>query len=328
MTLRSPDEPLRGAYCGLDELTAARFAARHIKWQELRRALARQSGTSRAMIRGRGLDFEEVRGYQAGDDIRTIDWRVTARAGAPFTKVFREERERPLLLAVDQRQPMFFGSRYCFKSALAAWLGAALAWAALARGDRVGGLVFGNTDRHDIRPRRSRRTVMAWLQTLHSYNHRLRGDGELTDPASSFQAVLSELERIARPGTSLIIVSDFAGAPTSGPLLQRLHRLARHGELTAIHVSDPLEYELPPPHTYTFSDGRRRLQIDTGNVGLRQRYRQHGQARRDALREALAQAGVPLLEAETAVPPLRTLGQPRGNTGRRAPTGSGGKPSL
>ncbi|HSB97975.1 MAG TPA: DUF58 domain-containing protein, partial [Spongiibacteraceae bacterium] len=140
-------EPLHGAYCDLAELTAARLAADGLGLQSLKRAHSPLFGELRANLRGRGLEFEEVRSYQAGDDVRNIDWRVTARTGRPFTKLFREERERPSLLVIDQRQPMFFGSRTCFKAKLAAYYGALLAWAALQQGDRIGGLIIGNNER-------------------------------------------------------------------------------------------------------------------------------------------------------------------------------------
>ncbi|MDX9875311.1 MAG: DUF58 domain-containing protein [Spongiibacteraceae bacterium] len=302
--------PLRGAYCDLSELTAARFAAQHLQWRQLRRARALQSGMRRSALRGRGLEFEEVRAYQAGDDVRTIDWRVTARSGRAFTKLFREERERPLLLAVDQRQPMYFGSRYCLKAKLAAWLGAVLAWRGIDEGDRVGGLVFGNDARRDIRPRRNRRTVLAWLQALHEFNHRLDHHTLLDDAAGSLQAALTNLERIARPGSSVVLISDLSGADQL-PLAERLSRIARHCETTVILVADPLEQELPPPGQYGVTDGRQRLLIDTGDAELRARFAAAAEARHRALRQTLASIGVPLLSAATSLPPLAGLTQPR-----------------
>ncbi len=107
-----------------------------------------------------------MRSYQPGDDIRTIDWRVTARTGSAHTKLFREERERPVLVVVDQRSSMFFGSSHCFKSVLAAQLASLLAWSALHGGDRVGGLVFNEQGHQEVRPRRSRKTVLALLSQI------------------------------------------------------------------------------------------------------------------------------------------------------------------
>lgn len=306
-------ECLHGAWCDLAELTGARFAARDLQLRQLRPALNALSGASRSPLRGRGLEFEEVRAYQAGDDIRAIDWRVTARTGRAFTKLFREERERPLLLAVDQRQPMFFGSRTCFKAKLAAWLGALLAWTGLQEGDRIGGLAIGNDRRHEVRPRRSSKSVLAWLNTLHQFNRALSGDSRLSGGAEeSLIQALSDLRRTARPGSSIFLISDFSGA--RHPLArEQLYRLARHCELTALFVYDPLERELPPPGQYTVTDGARRLTLDAGDKNLREHYRQHFDERREALRQQLAALAIPLLEVSTEQPPLAALSRHWGN---------------
>jgi uncharacterized protein (DUF58 family) len=298
---------LQGAYCDIETLTAARFAAGELDLAPRRRAIGQLAGVSRSPLRGRGLDFEEVRAYQAGDDVRAIDWRVTARSGRPYTKIFREERERPLLLLVDQRQPMFFGSRHCFKSALAAYLGALFAWAGLARGDRVGGLVIGNDGRSDLRPHHNRRALMHWLHTLHDYNHRLHRDSRLAGGAGdSLHAALNDLRRIARPGSALFLISDFSGAEQAGAL-QPLQTLARHCDVTALIVGDPLERELPPPGRYTVSDGVRRLTLESGDARLRQRHREQFAARRDSLRSALNGMAIGALEIDTGQAPQRAL---------------------
>lgn len=308
--------PLHGAYCELAELTGAHFAARDLQLRQLRRALSQLAGASRSPLRGRGLEFEEVRAYQAGDDIRAIDWRVTARSGRPYTKLFREERERPLLLMVDQRQPMFFGSHTCFKAKLAAYLGALLAWSGLLGGDRVGGLVLGNAGHHEIRPRRTRKTVMAWLSALHDYNHRLQRDSALQrGTGESLVEALADLRRSVRPGSAVYLISDFSGA--DHPLArEQLTRLARHCELTALFTYDPLERELPPPGLYTVTDGSARRQLDCGDKTLRARHRDHFEARRSALRQQLTALAVPVLEISTEQPPLAALGRRPGG-GRR-----------
>jgi uncharacterized protein (DUF58 family) len=299
--------PLHGAYCDLAELTGAHFAARDLQLRQLRRALSQLTGASRSSLRGRGLEFEEVRAYQAGDDIRAIDWRVTARSDRPFTKLFREERERPLLLLADQRQPMFFGSHCCFKAKLAAYLGALLAWSGLLGGDRVGGLVLGNAGHHEIRPRRTRKTVMAWLNALHAFNHQLRRDtGLQRGSTESLVAALTDLRRSARPGSAIYLISDFSGA--EHPRAQeQLSRLARHCELTALFIYDPLERELPPPGLYTVTDGSARSVLDSADAALRARHRDAFEQRRQTLRQQFTALAVPLLEIATTQPPLAAL---------------------
>jgi uncharacterized protein (DUF58 family) len=310
-------EPLHGAYCDLAELTAARLAADGLGLQRLRRAHSPLLGELRANLRGRGLEFEEVRAYQAGDDVRNIDWRVTARTGRPFTKLFREERERPSLLVIDQRQPMFFGSRTCFKAKLAAYYGALLAWAALQQGDRIGGLIIGNNERHEIRPRRARKTAMAWLNALYNFNHKLRRDTQLTNSADSLVAALADLRRIARPGSAIVIVSDFAGAEHP-QVRELLYSLARHCEITALFIFDPLERELPPPALYTVTDGVQRVALDSGENALRTRHRALFEQRLQTLQQLFAGMAIPLLEASTELPPLALFKHGAARRQRRA----------
>jgi len=299
--------PLQGAYCDLAELTAARLAADGLTLRHSQRAHSQLFGELRSSLRGRGLEFEEVRAYQAGDDVRNIDWRVTARTGRPFTKLFREERERPSLLVIDQRQPMFFGSRTCFKAKLAAYYGALLAWAALQQGDRIGGLIIGNNERCEIRPRRARKTAMAWLNALYNFNHQLRRDSQLASSADSLIAALADLRRIARPGSAIFIVSDFAGTEqpqARDQVHELLHSLARHCEITALFIFDPLERELPPPALYTVTDGAQRVALDSGENALRARHRETFEQRLQTLQQLFASMAIPLLEASTEQAPL------------------------
>lgn len=135
-----------GAVITLQELLVQRHAAKTLEYLVHNRSIAGISGLHLSKMRGRGVDFEEFRPYQAGDDIRLIDWRVTARTNRPFTKVFREERERPVIVAVDQTHNMYFGSQVAFKSVIAAQAAALFCWLAIDNGDRVGGLVFSDWD--------------------------------------------------------------------------------------------------------------------------------------------------------------------------------------
>lgn len=300
------EQPLRGVYSTIDELTGARFAASAWLLRLRQRARSQWSGGLRSTLRGRGLEFEEVRAYQAGDDVRNIDWRVTARSGRAFTKLFREEREKPLLIVVDQRQPMFFGSSHCFKAKLAAQVGALLAWCGLEQGDRIGGLVFGNDTRSEIRPRRARKTALQLLHTLHDYNHRLRRDTRLTDAGTSLLEALTELRRIARPGSAIYLISDFCGIEAP-QVREQLHALARHCEVNALFVHDPLESELPAPALYAVSDGAQRRVLDSGDPALRRRHSSAFAAHRERLLQRFGAMNIPVFELSTATPPLHGL---------------------
>ncbi len=313
MQLADINAPARGAYVDIRELIALRFPARQLKPGFRSRALSALTGPNKSNFRGRGIDFEEVRNYQPGDDIRTIDWRVTARTGVAHTKLFREERERPVLVVVDQRSSMFFGSRHCFKSVLAGQLGSLLAWSALDRGDRIGGLVFDDSGHREIRPRRSRKTVLTLLSQVTEFNHALPGDGD--SDGTSFANMLSNLRRIARPGSSLFLVSDFRGA-TGERAREHLFELAKHTELTAIECSDPLESDLPGAGTYAVTDGRERSELHTADRQVRRRFHRDREEQRALLNGHLQSLGVPLLTASTDQSPFSLLQTYYGDTRR------------
>lgn len=296
--------PARGAYASLEELIALRFPARQLQLARRNRALSALTGPNKSNFRGRGIDFEEVRSYQAGDDIRSIDWRVTARTGDAHTKLFREERERPVLLVIDQRPAMFFGSSHCFKSVLAAHLASLLCWSALDGGDRIGGLVFNGQRHREVRPRRSRRTVLGLLSELCAFNAALPLDTPA--PQQSFSEMLANLRRVARPGSSIYLVSDFQGAGDEGSR-KHLFQLAQHTQVTAIACSDPLERQLPLGGRYAVTDGQARSELNTGDRRLRREYQQAYRQRREDLQQQLGRLGIPLLQASTTEPPFGLL---------------------
>lgn len=313
MHLDDISRPAHGAHTRLEDLIALRFPARQLQLSRRNRALSALTGPNKSNFRGRGIDFEEVRSYQAGDDIRSIDWRVTARTGGAHTKLFREERERPVLLAIDQRQGMFFGSSHCFKSVLAAQLASLLCWSALDGGDKVGGLVFNGLEHREIRPRRSRRTVLALLSEIHAYNEAL----PLAKPSAddSFANMLANLRRIVRPGSSLYLISDFHGV-ASDNARKHLYQLAQHTEVTAVACSDPLEAALPRAGHYAVTDGEHRSELNTASRQLRQQYSDSFKRRQQQLREITGRLGIPVLHAGTDQPPFSLLQTYYGNKQR------------
>ena len=306
MQLADISTPAKGAYSELQDLIALRFPAKQLQLTRRNRALSALSGPNKSNFRGRGIDFEEVRSYQPGDDIRSIDWRVTARTGSAHTKLFREERERPALIVVDQRQGMFFGSSHCFKSVLATHLAGLLAWAALEGGDKVGGLIFNGLEHREVRPRRSRKTVLALLSQLVDYNRALPMASAA--PADEFAAMLANLRRIARPGSSLYLISDFQGADSESAR-KHLFQLAQHTQITAIACSDPLEGKLPQAGQYAVADGQRRSELNTADRHLRNRYRQQFEAHRQDLDDIMSRLGIPILPASTSTPAFSLLRQ-------------------
>jgi len=260
-----------GAYTDLRTLLQLRFIAKDIQLSPQRDSRASLSGNVRTRFRGRGMDFEEVRVYQPGDDIRNIDWRVTARTQIPHTKLFREEKERPTFLTVDQRSSLFFGSQRCFKSVLCAHLASAIAWASLSHSDRVGGLIFGDKDHKDIRPRRSKHSVLELIHHLHDYNLQL--NSPLPDNSQfSLKNLLEDTRRLAKPGSAVYLLSDCHDY--SAACEEQLYQLSRHCDVTLFQVYDSLEQALPRQGLLNISNGHNRLQISAGDKQLNTEFNQ------------------------------------------------------
>ncbi len=232
-------------------------------------------GLHHSRLRGRGIDFDQVRIYQPGDDVRTIDWRVTARTQEPHTKLFHEERERPIYLLVEQSQFLFFGSGLNFKSVLAARAASLVGWAALAHNDRVGGLVFGNGEHHEIKPRRSKQSLLQLLDRLVRVNRQLDGQ-QRVDP-DAFGLALRRAREVLRPGSLAVILCD--ERTLSEAAEQQLSLLGRHVDLLLMPVFDPLDRALPAAGLLRFAQYGARLELDTRDAGIRQAYRQLGEAR-------------------------------------------------
>ena len=296
------DEPVKGAEIDPAALIATRFLARHIDVTRSTRALAHLAGAKRSARRGRGVEFDEVRQYAAGDDVRSIDWRVTARSGEPHTKLFHEERERPVLVTLDLRKNMRFGSRNCFKSVLAAHAASTLLWSALERGERIGAMTYAGTETFDVRPQRSRRSVLRFIGDIESATaHAADANRDM-----SFAEHLNQLQRIMRPGSSVFLISDFHDA-LAPDAIENLRRLIRHVQVTAIAISDPLEQQLPSAGRYVVSDELGRSSLDTGNDNVRKQYEEEYQQQRNQLFKTLQSLRIPMIELSTATAPLPTL---------------------
>jgi uncharacterized protein (DUF58 family) len=263
------DALLQGPYVDLGDLLALRY--RPLGDSRLPgHVLSPHGGTRLSRERGRGIDFSEVRPYYPGDDIRTIDWRVTARKARPHTKVFREERERHTLLVVDQTQSMFFGSRIRLKSVAAAECAARVAWRAIRQNDRVGGLIIGNDAVASHRPYRNLKPLARFFGDLVRFNHALHRGAPLPS-RDHFEQALLRVRRLARRDHRIYVLSDFT--PLGDHWREALRALARYNEVIAVRISDPLEQELPPADLYTVTDGEERWQFDAGDERLRSRYR-------------------------------------------------------
>jgi len=286
-----------GVYTELQDLIRLQWAARGFSLlprQPLRSVLA---GRHAARIRGRGLDFEELRDYRPGDDVRSIDWKVTARTRKPHTRVYSDERERRVLLVVDQRLAMFFGTRVQMKSVTAAELAALLAWHVVNAGDRVGAVVFDDALTVEIEPHRSRKNVLRLLEALIERNGALGLDRGIAGDAARINTVLEGVARRATHDWTVVIASDFHGADAATQRLVK--RIARHNDVIAALIHDPVALELPVMERTVVSDGRLQIELDLASARTRaqveallaQRFRQ--------VRRVEAELDVPVLAIDT-----------------------------
>ncbi|MFT5164126.1 MAG: hypothetical protein ACI9FJ_002727 [Alteromonadaceae bacterium] len=274
------------------------------------------AGNYLAKSKGRGMEFDEVRHYHAGDDIRTIDWRVTARTGTTHTKLFQEEKERPVFILCDLSDNMFFGSRLLFKSVQAAHLAALIAWTAKKRGDKVGGLVFNQNSHRELKPKSRQHGVLQLLHALTSLHetgieHLTQTEpqsAQATATSSNKQRVLLEdacarLRRLAHPGSLVFVISDFK--QTSDTTIKHLSQIARHNEVIACEISDPMEHELPTSshkQSLQVSDGHDRQTIFIGDPRSDNQYKSNALQRYNENHELLKRHKINLTELTCAQP--------------------------
>ena len=263
-----------------------------------------QTGAYVSHFRGRGMEFDESRPYQPGDDPRSIDWRVTARSTTAYTKLFREERERPVLVCVDLRSNMHFATRGCFKSVNASRAGALLAWAAHHRGDRLGGLIFGDTTHRELKPRLGRRAALRFVHQLAEHKDWTTESNDKKGP-DPFAQAMSALRRVARPGSLVVVISDFIGFDRAAQ--SYLSSVARHNEVLAVFMNDPLERKLPPPGRYRIVSPNDELAIDTYAAAARRDYENEFAERSHELETFCHRYGVHLMPMSTDDDPVSTL---------------------
>ncbi len=251
------------------------------------------SGLYASVFRGQGLNFEEVREYAAGDDIRNMDWKVTARTGEPHLKVFREERERSIMLCVDQGPHMNFGTRGTFKSVQAARAAALLGWAANGLHDRVGGILFGNQEQSYYRPTKDRRALWRLLKALTN-----TADKSNSSKSHRLADILTKANRGVGTGGLIFVIADF-NQPMQD-LKKSLSQLYQHHSVVLVPVDDPADKELPDMGPTLFRDAEGRLiTVDTSDAVGQQAYREQWQQRRKELTQIATGLGIALIPLMT-----------------------------
>ncbi|QKH38802.1 DUF58 domain-containing protein [Achromobacter pestifer] len=295
------------------DLMALEPAARGLGFfsrQPVRSILAGQHGSR---LRGRGLDFEELRRYLPGDDLRQLDWRASQRLGKPYVRTYSEERDRPVLVVVDQRMGMYFGSVRSFKSVVAARVAALSAWMAYLAGDRVGGLVFSDAGIDSVRPLRSRERIQALFAAVARRSQSMRADQADVDATGRLNQALQGTLAHAPHDCLVCLISDFAGADAM--TLRLLRTLAAHNDVIATLVYDPLALRIPLSGRLVVTQGELQVEVAADRKQVREPLSDFFSGRLHDVAELLRRSRVPLLSIDTADD---TVAQLRRELGRQA----------
>lgn len=292
-----------GIHLTASELIALRPRCHALRLPMRQAAASALAGAYRSRFRGRGVDFLESRNYQPGDDIRNMDWRVTARTGKAHTKVFQEERERPVLVVLDAGPSLFFGTRRRLKSVAAGQMAAAVAWAAVRRGDRIGGFLFAPGKHRELRPAGGRRGAMRMIQGLVDW---LQPEQTAEGASEPLSRALERVRHTVRPGSLVIIISDFFDLDET--CNRHLSRLRQHNDVIGCQVLDAAEHELPLGR-YPITDGDSATILDMAHTASRKRYSEMGLRHLDEPRRLFQKHNCGWLVLNTDDDPVDVLGR-------------------
>jgi uncharacterized protein (DUF58 family) len=255
------------------------------------------AGQYESAFKGRGMEFAEVREYQPGDDVRTIDWNVSARFGRPFVKVFHEERELTVMFLLDLSGSNLFGTRSKFKRELLAEVAGMLAFLAIRTNDKVGAILFSSKVERYIPPQKGASHVWRLIKEIFTY--------EPEDLTTNLEAAFSYLNRVLKRQAIVFLISDCM----DNGFEKSLRLTAKKHDLTVIHISDPAEYDLPNVGMITLRDpetGKVAL-LNTGDKGLREKWRSHRREQTAYLSNTVKKAGVDMVELSTIGPVAQPL---------------------
>jgi uncharacterized protein (DUF58 family) len=289
-----------GVYVQLDDLVKLQYKASGFSFLPSQPIHSVLSGRHASKLRGRGLNFEELRDYLPGDDTRNIDWKVTARTGTPYVRVYTEEKDRTVWLLIDQRVSMFFGSAKRMKSVVAAEAAALAAWRVLSVGDRVGALIFNDTDISVVPPHRSRERVMQILKQIVEKNQTLSANPGLKPDAGKLNEALRQISLLARHDCLVCLITD--GDGVNPETRRHITRISEHNDVLTAFIYDPLEKDMPAAGRLRFADGEGQLEADTSNRKLRTAFQTEFEQRLEQMQSASRRFSIPLLPLDTSSP--------------------------
>jgi len=293
-----------GVYVTLSELLKLGYMPKNFNIRPNGAVLTKLSGRHQSGMRGRGMDFSEMKQYVQGDDTRNMDWKATRRTGKPYIRVYNEERDRNVWLVVSQMHSMFFGSKERMKSVSAAHTAALMAFKALEMGDRVGAVVYNNDEVKFFKASSSKNNAVQIMTEIERQNHLLNAENGDNDKGNLSKA-LKILSSLAKHDDLVVLIGD--GRAMDEETTRHITRINAHNDVMAVLVYDPMEEEIVKSNSLFFTDGVDTVDVDTTDKQFIKRYAQRLSGRKEAYGQLSRKNALPILSISTEFPVLGQL---------------------
>ena len=240
-------------------------------------------------IKGRGMEFDQVRTYEIGDDVKNIHWKITAKTNQPHIKTFMEEKQKNIMICVDINEGMNFGTRNIFKSVQAARVAAIIDWKANANNDRVGGCLFGGGTTEIIPDNKSDLSILKILRKL--------SQNKASSNKTRLSSAAKEINKIAKNGSTIFIISDFLNIEES--LTKDLSMLRKKNDIIFIAINDPFDKELPKMGRVSFNNNGKKFTFDCNDKNFQNNYKQQWQENSEKLQNIMKNLMIPKVDIST-----------------------------
>jgi len=294
----------KGVYVTLSELLKFGYMPKNFNIRPNGAVLSKLSGRHISGMRGRGMDFSEMKQYVQGDDTRNMDWKATRRTGKPYIRVYNEERDRNVWLVVSQMNSMFFGSTQCMKSVSAAHTAALMAFKALEMGDRVGAVVYNNEEVKFFKATSSKNNVVQIMTEIERQNH-LLGAENTDNTKGNLSKSLKILSSLAKHDDLVVLIGD--GRALDDETAKHITRINTHNDVIAVLVYDPMEEKIAKSGSLFFTDGTDTVDVDSSNKQFREKYAQRLSGRKEDFRTLSRKNALPVIGISTEFPVLDQL---------------------
>lgn len=293
-----------GIYVTLSELLKFGYMPKNFNIRPNAAVLSKLSGRHLSGVRGRGMDFSEMKQYVQGDDTRNMDWKATRRTGKPYIRVYNEERDRNVWLVISQMNSMFFGSTNRMKSVCAAHTAALMAFKALEMGDRVGAVVYNNEEVKFFKATSSKNNVVQIMTEIERQNHLLNAENS-DNTKGNLAKSLKTLTSLAKHDDLVVLIGD--GRALDEETAKHITRINVHNDVIGVLVYDPMEEELVKSNSLFFTDGVDTVDVDSTNKQFIERYAQRLSGRKEAFQKLSRKNALPVLSISTHYPVLDQL---------------------